>query len=121
MKVRCIELIDISGNRQEQSSWLTLGKTYYVLEVVQDVHRRWLLRLVGDTHPGVGLFPLRQFEILSSRIPNTWIVSWNKEGVFELTTKPWSQPDFWERFYNHESGAIRIFEEERAKIIADDP
>jgi len=74
MKVKCIKLVDSRGNVQEKSPWLTLGKVYHVLEVVQDAHKRWLLRVVGDGDNGVGLFRLEQFEIVSAKISVAWVV-----------------------------------------------
>ena|SRR2546425_9075809 len=121
MKVRCTKLIDVRGSPQLRSNWLTIGNVYHVLSIVLDIHGSWLLRLIGDTHPGVGLFPLQQFEVLSSKIPDTWIITWNSKGVFELTTNAWNQPGFWERYFDNDSEAIRIFEEERRKIVESDP
>jgi len=76
---------------------------------------------MGDTKPGVGLFPLQQFEIVSAKIPNSWIVTWNTEGVFALTTEAWNEPSFWERYFEHDSIAERTFEQEMRKIIDADP
>lgn len=121
MKVRCTKLIDVTGKAQTSSAWLTIGKIYHVLSVELDTDRRWLLRLVGDTEPGIGLFPLQQFEVLSSKIPNTWIIAWNSNGAFELTPNEWHQPGFWERYFEHDLEAIRIFEEEKRKIVIADP
>lgn len=104
-----------------RSAWLTVGRIYHVLSIVLDIHGRWLLRLVGDAEPGVGLFPLQQFEIVSATIPNSWIVTWNSQGVFELTTKAWNEPGFWERYFDHDFDANREFECEKEKIVAADP
>lgn len=120
MKVRCTKLIDAFGDPQEQSAWLTIGKVYHVLSVYMDTDSGWLLRLIGDTHPGVGLFPLEQFEIVSPKIPNRWIVTWNG-GVFELTTVAWNEPGYWELYYDDDSDALATFDREAGAIIAADP
>ena len=117
MKVRCIKLIDARGNPQEWSSWLTLGKVYHVLAVVQDTRRKWLLRVISDGSNGVALFPLEQFEIVSAKIPDAWIVDWNSEGTLALTTEAWSKLGFWDNYYDREPSARSIFEEEKKKII----
>src|SRR3954469_17358286 len=117
MKVRCTKLIDALGNPQLQSAWLTVGKVYHVLSVLSDAQGRWLLRLLADSQPGVGLFPLQQFEIVSSEIPRSWVVTWNKEGVFELTTTAWSEPGFWERYFDCDPNAQAVFEREMAAIV----
>jgi hypothetical protein len=120
MKARCIRLIDSFGNSQEKSAWLTVGKSYHVLEVVQD-QGRWLLRIVADESNGVALFQLEQFEIETSKIPPSWIIFWGKEGFFGLTPEPWSHAGFWEHYYDQNPGSLQIFEEEKRKIIEADP
>jgi hypothetical protein len=121
MKARCIKLTDSRGNPQEHSRWLTLGKVYNVLEVVLDSHNRWLVRLVGDGVDAVGIFQLDQFEIVSAKIPNVWIARWNDRGGFLLTTEAWSQPGYWERYYDRDLEARKVFEQERAKIVGAEP
>ena len=121
MKVRCIHLMDSRGKTQERSAWLTIGKTYHVLEVIQDIHHRWLIRLVGDGSNGVALFPSEQFQILSSQVSPTWRISLEKNGYFALSPAAWSQPGFWDRYYDREPNAVRIFEDEMGKIIEADP
>jgi hypothetical protein len=121
MKVRCTKLLDTRGNELDRSAWLTIGKVYHVLSVVLDVHGRWLLRLMGDSEPGVGFFSLHQFEIVSQRIPPSWIVTWNEVGVFELTPEAWSASEFWDRFFEHDPEAQRTFKDEMQRIVAADP
>lgn len=117
MKARCIKLVDHMGNIKERSSWLTLGKVYHVLEVVQDAGNRWLLRLVGDGKNGTALFNLEQFEIASAKIPDNWVVVWNAKGAFSLTTEAWSEPGFWEAYYDGDPSALRKFEDNKKQII----
>jgi hypothetical protein len=121
MKVRCIKLVDSRGNMLEKSPWLTLGKVYDVLTVTFGTQQKWLLRLVGDGLNGVALFPLDQFEIVSQKIPAPWVVTWNSKGTFEMTAEAWSQPEFWERFYDGDPDARQTFERERAKIVGAEP
>jgi hypothetical protein len=121
MKAKCAKLIDARGNPQEHSPWLTVGKVYHVLSVLLDINGQWVLRLVGDGINGLALFNLEQFEFISARIPNTWIATWSTKGTFELTTEPWNRPGFWEKYYDRDPDALRIFEEERRKIVEFDP
>jgi hypothetical protein len=121
MKVRCTQLLDALGRQASQSAWLTVGDVYHVLSVVLDANRRWMLRLAGDTEPGVGLFPLRQFEIVSSTIPGSWIVTWSDDGVFELTPEAWTEPGFWERYFEHDAAAQRSFDVESRRIVEAEP
>lgn len=121
MKVKCIKLLDALGNPEERSTWLTLGKIYHVLEVVQNTRRNWLLRVLTDSDNRVALFPLEQFEIVSTKMPGAWIVDWNSKGILTLTTEAWNKPGFWEAYYEWDTSARSIFEEERKKIIDGDP
>jgi len=120
MKVRCIRLLDSSGKPQEKSAWLTIGKIYHVLELFQG-HNTWLLRLIGDSPNGLAIFQLDQFEIVTSNMPNSWIITWDKDGSLHLKPERWNQPGFLERYYDKDPESIRIFEEERRKIIEADP
>ncbi len=122
MKVRCIRLLDSAGKPREQKhSWVTIGKLYHVLEVVQD-QNRWLFRLIGDKpENGPALFRFEQFEIVTSKIPPSWIVAWGKDGSLHLRPESWNEPGFWERYYDKDTDAMRIFEEERRKIMEADP
>jgi len=121
MKVRCIKLLDSRGNPQTQAPWLTVGEVYQVMSVILGTDAKWALRLVGDGLNGLALFRLEEFEIVSAKIPSSWIVTWSSKGVFELTTEPWCQSGFWERYYDKDPEAVRIFENERRKIIEADP
>jgi hypothetical protein len=114
MKVKCTRLLNAP---KRQSSWLTAGKAYDVLSVVRDLHGRWLLRLMVDAEPGIGLFPLEQFEILSPSVPSCWIVTWNAAGVFELTTEDWSRLGFWESYFDSDPSAMAVFERDMRRII----
>lgn len=121
MKVRCIRLLDALRKPQDKSDWLTIGKIYHVLEVIQDTDRKWKLRLAGEDPNGVALFALEEFEVVSSKIPDSWVIAWGKGNFFELTPEAWSQSGFWERYYDREPNAVRIFEEEKRKIIDVEP
>jgi len=121
MKVKCTKLIDSKGNPLDQSPWCTVGKVYYVLSVLLGSNGKWLLRLIGDGKNGVAMFNLEGFEVVSNRIPNTWIATWDEKGVFALTPSAWNQRGFWEKFYDRDPETVRIFEEEKRKIIEADP
>jgi hypothetical protein len=121
MKVCCVRLTGAYGSSQEQSPWLTIGKTYHVLSVEFGSDRKWRLRLIGDGLNGVALFPLEEFETLSSKIPGNWVVSWGTGGFFELTPASWSGSGFWERYYDGDPLAVDVFEREKTKIIEADP
>ena len=121
MKVKCIKLFDAKGNPQEWSPWLTLGKVYHVLEVIQDPRRKWLLRVLGNGSDGVGIFRLEQFEIVSTKVPDAWIVDLNTDGDLTLTTEDWNKPGFWDAYYDRDPNARKKFEDGKRKIVDGDP
>ncbi len=121
MKVRRVNVVDALGRPTLASAWLTVGTVYHVLSVVFDTHSLWWLRLVSDETSDVGVFGLEQFEIVSARVPATWIVSWSSGGAFELSPAAWLAQGFWERYFEHDDVARDIFERERNMIIALDP
>jgi hypothetical protein len=121
MTVRCIRLLGPMGNAQAESSWLTIGTIYHVLEVIQGVDRRWLVRLVGDGPNGLALFQLEQFDVVTHDMPDTWTIGWLDDGSFKLSPTAWRSPGFWERYYDREPNAIRSFEDEKRKIMALEP
>lgn len=121
MKVRCTDLRDARGNPVVRSPWLTIGHSYHVLSVILDAEGVWSVRVKGDAEPGVGLFPLAHFEVVSERLPSTWKALWRDRGVFELTPEAWSEPLFWERYFEHDAEARTVFEREASKIIREDP
>lgn len=120
MKVRCIRIFDARGNPVEQSPWLTIGKVYLVLAVSFGTEPGPSLRLIGDGQNGVALFRWKEFEVVSSIVPPTWIIFPGLKSIVQLAPEPWTQPGFWERYYDRNPDAVRIFEEEAKKIIEAD-
>lgn len=119
MKVRCIKLLDSSGQAAEYSTWAKVGSVYHVLELWFKPARS-RLRIVGE-EPTPALFEPEMFEVVTSVIPPNWVVTSIRPGYFSLAPDVWSAVGFWERYFDAEPEAVAVFEEERAKIIAADP
>jgi hypothetical protein len=117
MKVICTELGDTEGDTPSRSPWLTVGKEYTVLSVYFDVHGRWLLLLMGDNEPGLGLFPFCHFSVVDSSLPSNWVALWHTDGTFELTPVPWAKSGYWERYFDGDPESVSLFDEERRKIV----
>jgi hypothetical protein len=121
MKLRCIQIIDEkTGKLQEHSSWLTEGKVYHALGMFLDERKTLLIRMIGDDGITPALYGFNQFEVISPKIPSNWVVSWN-DNVFQLAPARWLARGFWERYFNGESEALRIFDEERLTVEKEDP
>lgn len=116
MKVRCIRLLAPDGSPQRASPWLTVGKIYDVLTIELDRKGLWLLRLIGDRSSEVALFSIDAFEIVCSDLAPSWVISWTADGFFQLAPEAWLDGQFWERFYDRDPDAVRIFEIELVRI-----
>jgi hypothetical protein len=117
VKVRCKSLKDTRGNPQSESPWLTVGKVYNVVALELDNNGEWLARLVGDGLNGVALFPLEQFEIVSSLVSPTWTTTWKNGKLIEVSPERWVGKGFWEGYYDRDPEAILVFEEEKKLIV----
>ena len=115
MKVRCVNLKD----KLPDSAWLTEGKEYVVLSIFIDQRKKLLFRLIGDDGRIPAIYDSQLFSIISSNIPQNWITK-VEEGYMELSPETWSRIGFWEEYFEGESTAKKIFEEEREKIIKSD-
>ena len=104
------------GKPQDESCWLTIGKTYDVLEVLFVGDRGWLLRLVGDGPNGVALFQLEMFDVVDPQVPPNWIATWDN-GTFCLSQETWTRPGFWERYHDRDPNARQVFEEEMRRTV----
>lgn len=122
MKVRCIKLVNPNTGRSEESnSWLSIGKTYHVMCLSIEPGQVCKLRLIGDDNRTPALHDIRQFELISSFIPPSWVVNFLLNGYVEFGPAIWNEKGFWEQYFDDDSKAIQIFEEERKKIIDFDP
>jgi hypothetical protein len=119
MKVRCVKLLDSRSQPVERSTWATVGAVYRVLGVWMEPGQT-RLRLLGDERTPA-LFEPELFEVVSSAIPLTWVVTSPKPGCLSFEPEARSGGEFWERFFDGEPEAIAMFEEQRAKIVAADP
>jgi hypothetical protein len=117
MRVRCVKLFNSGGLAQTASPWLTIGKLYDVLTIEFEPQTGWSLRLISDAKNEVALFPLESFDIVSARVPPSWIASWGDNGSFDLSPQRWTLPGFWEEFYDREPMALAVFNEEVARLV----
>ncbi len=119
MKVRYVQFVDprpgTPGNPARQPG-LTIGTTYEVLEITVDPQGQVLLRLLGDEGRTPALYDLKQFEIVSSKLPASWIVSMSAAGGLVFRPAAWAAPGFWESYFNGDDAAIRSFKQEMPKL-----
>jgi hypothetical protein len=119
MKVRCIKLLDSRGRPVGRSAWAKIGSVYHVLSVWAEPGHTGL-RLVGEESTPA-IFEPEMFEVVSPKIPPTWVITSPKPGCLSLEPQAWSGVGFWERFFDGDPDAIAVFKEEQSKIVAADP
>jgi len=101
------------------SGWAKIGGVYHVLSVSIGPSQTKLC-LIGE-EPTPALFEPEMFEVVSSAIPNVWVITSPKSGWLSLAPEAWSRPGFWEEFYDREPSAMACFEEYRKLIVESDP
>ncbi len=124
MKVRCIKFFDHQRKEKTDSSWLSLGKVYYVMEVWYDIggycDYSILTTLKDPGFASIRGFPAESFEIVSEVIPSNWAIKL-RNGRISLAPKSWQEEGFYEKFYDADPSVYHIFERERDIIFQEDP
>ena len=118
MLVKCVKIYDASLNIEtNQNHWLTVGKTYFVLEVLaREEFNEYRLLDDKDQACNPGVYRSWQFEVVDSRMPSNWEVNQETPNSLIIGPKPWQEPDFWERFYQRESKQEDLFNQEAKKM-----
>ncbi|MGB6976175.1 MAG: hypothetical protein WBE18_01770 [Gammaproteobacteria bacterium] len=118
MKVKCTKFYNEQTKQyQDTSSWLTIGQEYVVLEILIKPEKEIIYRLVGDNKTEMpALYDARQFEIVSGKIPESWIIKQFSSGNFIFSPNPWRKSGFWENCYNGDLTALETYKRE-ARII----
>lgn len=114
MKIRCLR-VSASSDEQKRNAWLTVGKEYLVLGVHGEAGQL-KYRLVGDD-PIPIIQDAELFEVVSPEIPSGWafrVYVTFKDWALEPAA--WSVPGFWEAYFDGDSSAKRIFEQELSKL-----
>ncbi|HEU5047679.1 MAG TPA: hypothetical protein VFT64_07540 [Rickettsiales bacterium] len=117
MKVRCIKVLNGVGEEVKESPWITLNTIYDVIEISisQTPEYRTYLRLITE-NPIPAIYSLEQVELVDGSIPSNWIIQMYPPGTISLAPKPWLEPGFWERYFDYDPKAIKIYEEEIQKM-----
>jgi hypothetical protein len=119
VKVRCVRQFNARGEPITSSSWLTNGFVYHVLEVVHD--REGLkFRILGEERSTPALQRADQFEIVTDAIPACWVARFKANTYLQLSPREWSQENFWNRFFDGDQEARKVFEETYRAIVIED-
>jgi hypothetical protein len=122
VKVRCIKLInERTGAPAEESPWLTVGRTYHVLEVHIDRGDHVKFRLIGDDNHTPAYHNFDQFELLSNLVPTCWATRFQPGVFFAVGPRAWMEEGFWNRYFDGEEQAYELFQEIYRAILAEEP
>lgn len=125
MKVKCIRLLDSSGQEVSSSPWLTLGRIYHVLSIFIDAEGQRSFSIVTSEGPGkrpsMGSHQAECFEIVSTVIPSNWRVWVHESSAIGISPQSWQNPGFAEALFEHDPSAYAVFEQERQVILAEEP
>jgi len=119
MKVRCVQLLNSNGKPTASSPWAKIGAIYHVLSIWSEPGQI-RLRLIGEESTPA-MFELEMFEVVSSKIPESWTISFPRPGCISIGPSAWDRPGFWSDFYDRLPETISCFESERARILDADP
>jgi hypothetical protein len=75
-----------------------------------------MVRIIADEQTTPALFDLSDFEVVDGILPSNWIAD-SSDETFELTPKSWTEPGFWERFFDGDPEALNTFRNERQTIV----
>jgi len=118
MKVICEKIIDPdSGETKQNDSWLTVGKTYHVLSVFMNEGGNTEYRIIADDGTTPAIFNANQFKVASPDLPKSWIANCEPGSYFELAPAAWTEPGFWENYFDGEMEAVSCFDLEVKKIV----
>jgi hypothetical protein len=114
MIVRCKADAD-SLVRPEYSpkGWLSNDKEHAVLELIMDFGTgESKVRVAADLNDGMPvILPLAVFDVVSGKIPDNWVVSVYRPNYIDLAPREWGI-GFWERYFDDEPDAIKIYHEQ---------
>ena len=104
MKVRCLKIIDVSGEELGEHPALKVGHEYTVLEISAQPKGQVSLRVHYPGHTistdgPPGLWRTEMFEVLSPTIPSNWQVTIggaSSPGYTRIAPESWHRPGFWE-------------------------
>ena len=118
MIVKCISLLDASGQTVDSSPWLKLKKEYVVLGIEENSLREkcYLVETRSGKLETLGFFSSLAFKIVDKSWPETWVKE-SINGEISIAPRSWQRTGFWEDFYDGESQAVDTYRKERDKIL----
>ncbi|GGY08498.1 hypothetical protein GCM10007160_39800 [Litchfieldella qijiaojingensis] len=100
------------SNAESVAGWLETGKVFTVLAVssVETEGSRFLIW--SEKQESLALFPASDFEIKDAKLSRRWVASLDSNDFICLAPEKWQVDGFWEKYYDGDTVAEKIVEEE---------
>ena len=95
---------------------LSINKYYFVYELIRMENNQFLIRIENDDKQ-IFTYDIRKFVITDETKPERWITV-SRENEVIKTFLEFSKLDFWEKFYNDDSDALRKFHGVKVNMFA---
>ena len=117
MIVRCTSAVRPDGESQSDN-WFSVGNDYTVIGLFAEGGKGITFRIVSDDHGTPILVAAEMFEVVQGLLPHNWVASGGANGRLVLQPAAWSEPGFWEGYFDGRLEAEAIFDRELAVIEA---
>jgi len=93
-----------------EQSWLRAGAEYAVQAIYFDPDQGVRYRIISDDAATPALFVASAFTVIDGRIPESWRAHAYSGGSFVVGPVAWQEPGFWERLFDGDTEARRLFD-----------
>lgn len=108
--------VRLKAESEKHKGWLRPGETYSVLEILFSHSKTPEFRIYSPLENTPAMFEAAEFVIEDNTIPGNWRINLVGDSSFKLTPQPWAERGFWERYFDQDPEAIRIFNEQKKLI-----
>ena len=120
MIIKCNNVLSpaTKENLGEKSPWLKKNQKYIALAMEYVEWGGWSVYLITDHHDEPGFFSMDGFEVISQKIPSSWITTVEEipeaDGKKVITMLPasWNYPSFFEDIEDQDPRAIELYNKE---------
>ena len=120
MRVLCRTLTSpVSGEPMSASTWLRIDGEYVVVSVLAVPGRRVEMQIIDEGGQAPSWWDSEMFLTIDDRVPANWVAQVGEGGAVRLGPARWLAPDFWESYFDREHEAIKVFDEELTRMLAD--
>jgi hypothetical protein len=96
--------------------WLDRDRDHVVLSIERVSQTAMGYRIMSRINRAPMVFDACVFDIVDPSRPASWVPTETEAGV-EWSPQPWNEPGFWERAFDGDPEALKIYEQERDKIV----